>query len=98
MKDSYAEYDEESGYVNIMETTIVYEVNTTSVAYGILEANDVIKSVTIRDKTIEVTRQFLLIDSILNAYIGDTVTLVIERNGEQLEKSFTITQNMITSY
>ena len=98
LKDSYAEYDEESGYVNIIETTTVYEVSSTSVAYGILEANDIIKSVTIRDKTTDITRQFLLIDSILNAYVGDTITLVIERNGELLEKSFTVTQNMITSY
>ena len=98
INDSYAEYDEATGYVNIIETVIVYGVNTDSVAYGKLKVDDIIKSVTIGERTIEITRQFSLIDSLLNARIGDTILLTIERNGETKELSFTITEDMISSY
>ena len=98
ISNSYAEYDQTTGFVNIIETSIIHEVSETSVANGILNENDVIKSVTVGEKTTEVTRQFMLIDSLLNSRVGDTVIITIERNGQTLEKSFTITEDMITSY
>lgn len=98
ISNSYAKYDQNTGFINVIETSIIYEVSESSIAYGKLLVNDIIKSITIGDKTIEVTRQFMLIDSLLNAKIGDIVTITVERDGKIVNNSFTITESMITSY
>lgn len=96
--DSAGVFDPDTGYMHIQETIIVGEVNVTSPALFDLQQNDVIKTITIGEYSKTVTRLFHLIDTMLNAKIGDTITLVIERNGVELEYSYIVTSSMVVSY
>jgi hypothetical protein len=62
------------------------------------QTGDIIKSVTIGDKEIEITRQHHLIDAMLDVRVGDTVTNVIVRNGEEMVVSTVITQDCLAAY
>lgn len=88
--------DEEQGIVTIVEDVIVSEVVKGGLADGVLEKNDLLKSVRIGDRTFEVTRTFVIVDAMLTVRVGDTVVLSIERGGEAMEVSIPITENCIT--
>lgn len=98
--DPYSVYNTETGYVDLYESSTVYEVLDTGIAYGKLNVGDIIKNVTITGSTelsAEITRQYQLLDALLYARAGDTVTLTVERNGELLDISFDITNSCITN-
>ena len=64
----------------------------------ILEVGDVIKSITIGDKTINITRQHHVIDAMLDARVGNTVSMNIIRNGVEKTVTTTITQDCLSAY
>ena len=88
--------DEEQGIVTIVEDVIVSEVVPGGHADGILEEDDLLISVTIGEKTYQITRTFVIVDAMLNARVGDTVTLCIERDGIEQDVTFTLTEASIT--
>jgi serine protease Do len=89
---SKAEIDK-AGRLHILEQVSVYEVEDSAAAKGILQSGDVIKSIAIGNGEAKaVTRQFMVVDYMLNVRKGDTVKLVVERNGE--EKTLTVTYDM----
>ena len=65
------------------ELTIYEEPKLGAAAYGLLLKGDVLKEVTINGKTSKLTRRFHLIDLLLQVRLGDSVTLKIERGGEE---------------
>ena len=72
----------------------------TSVAYGKLMVGDKIKKVTIngsRDISSEIVRQYYLLDILLYARVGDTVTITVDRNGVELDVEIAITEACIVS-
>jgi len=79
------------GATRIQEEVIVHEVSETGIAYGKVLKDDIIKSLTIHGKTYDVTRNFIVIDACLQGKIGDTVSMVIERDGEELTVEMTFT-------
>lgn len=89
LTDSYAYYDTTTKRVHIVETvTVSDEVESTAAAYGKLQKGDVIKKITIVNHTtgenrveLDVTRTFVVIDSMLLAREGDTVIIDYERDG-----------------
>lgn len=86
------------GRVVIEQEVYVTDVVSGGIAYGIFKANDVIKSVRINDgKTISVTRQFHVIDHMLNARVGDTIYTVVERNGVEMTLEVNITASSIST-
>lgn len=91
-------YDTESGMLVRAEEISVYEVGSGGLAEGILKANDVIKSITIGDKTVTVSRQHHLIDAMLDVRVGDTVSILIVRDGTEMTVSTTITENCLKEY
>lgn len=91
-------YDSESGIIKKLEDVTVSEISSGSLADGKLKAGDVIKSITIGQKTTEITRRHHLIDTMLDARVGDTVTFTVERNGVEKNVSFIITQDYLTAY
>lgn len=104
VSDSVSVYDPETGKISIKETVYVVEASSTNLFGKEIKANDIIKSIKL-DKLEElvVTRQFHVIDYLLQARLGDTGTLVVERENEQGEfeevsLSFTITQASIANY
>jgi hypothetical protein len=71
--DSNAVYDTDNGTISIKETVSVYEVNKDSLADGVLEAGDVLISATINGKTKIISRQYHIIDMMLDVRQGDTI-------------------------
>ena len=96
--DSKAIYDSEKGTIYIEETVSVYEVSKNSLADGALMASDVLVSATLNGETTEITRQYHIIDMMLDVRVGDVVTLHILRAGEEKTVSITITEDCLTAY
>ena len=96
--DSKAVYDSATGIMTIKETVSVYEVSSGSLADGILQAEDVLVSATVNGNTTEITRQYHIIDMMLDVRAGDVVTLKILRGGEEMTVSITITEGCLTAY
>ena len=96
--DSKAVYDAESGYLGIKETVAVYEVSSGLLASDALMAEDVLVSATTGGKTVQITRQYHIIDMMLDVRAGDTVELTVLRGGEEKTVSFKITEGCLTEY
>ena len=96
--DSKAVFDSTTGLITIEETVSVYEVSSGSLADGILQADDVLVSVTVGGNTTDITRQYHIIDMMLDVRVGDVVTLKILRAGEDMNVSITITEDSLTEY
>ena len=78
-------YDSETGKVLRHETVIISSVNEGSVASGKLQANDIIKSVTIDGVEHEIVRTYNVVDVMLTARKTSSVVFHIERNGEKMD-------------
>ena len=96
--DSKAVYNSETGSFTIEETVCVYEVSSGSLADGILQAEDVLVSTTVNGNTTEITRQYHIIDMMLDVRVGDTVVLNILRDGEELTVNIQITEDCLMAY
>ena len=59
---------------------------------------DVLVSATLNGNTTEITRQYHIIDMMLDVRVGDVVTLNILRGGEEKIVSITITEDCLTAY
>lgn len=91
-------YDTEAGVLRRIEQISVHEVTTGGLGDGMLLKGDVVKSITIGDKTITVSRQHHLIDAMLDVRVGDTVSIVVLRNGVETTVSTTITEACLAKY
>ena len=96
--DSKAVYNSETGSFTIEETVCVYEVSSGSLADGILQAEDILVSATVNGNTTEITRQYHIIDMMLNVRADDVVTLKILRGEKEMTVSITITEECLTAY
>ena len=96
--DSKAVFDMETGRMTILETVSVYEIADGSLADGVLQAGDLLVSVSVGDNTTSVTRQYHIIDMMLDVRVGDVVTLNILRADEEKSVSITITENCLVAY
>ena len=96
--DSKAIYDSATGLISIKETVCVYEVSSGSLADGKLRAGDILVSATVKDNTTEITRQYHIIDMMLDVRAGDVVTLQILRGGEEMTVDITVTNDCLTEY
>ncbi|MBE6684506.1 MAG: trypsin-like serine protease [Ruminococcaceae bacterium] len=96
--NSSAIYDEDRGLVSIVESVGVVEVSEGSIAYGAIQADDIIISATLNGVTKDITRQFHIIDFMMNARVGDTVQFTVLRGDDTVSVSFEITEDCVTSY
>ncbi len=86
---SRAEFDK-NGNITTVQTIGVDTVNEDSIAEGLLEKGDVLKTIQINDGEVKnVTRQYTVIDYMLNVRQGDTVKMKISRGDVEREISFT---------
>lgn len=93
---SKAVYDTETGKIAILETVSISSISEGSVATGKLLTGDVVRTLTIDGNEINIQRKFQLIESMFAARVGSTVVFGIERNGQSMSVSFTITEDMVT--
>ena len=91
-------YNEETGLVSIVETIGVVEVSETGIAHGIIKSDDVMVSATLNGVTKKITRQFHVIDLLLNARPGDVLELTVQRGEETVIVSIKITEGCVTPY
>ena len=96
--DSKAVLDSATGLITIEETVSVYEVSSGYLADGILQIGDILVSATVNDNTTDITRQYHIIDMMLDVRVGDVVTLSILRGGEEKIVSITITKDCLMPY
>jgi serine protease Do len=96
--DSGAVYDTATGLLTIKETVSVYEVSDGSLADGVLQAGDILVSATVNGNTAEITRQYHIIDMMLDVRAGDVVTIKILRGSEEMTVDITITEDCLTAY
>ena len=81
------------GKAVIVETGSVSEITKGSLAASAFKVNDIVKSVTIGDTTTEILRNYQIRDLLLNVRKGDTVTVTVERGGEEKALSLTFDQD-----
>ena len=91
-------YDTETGLLIRSEEVSVREVTAGGLGEAVLRAGDVVKSITVGDRTVTVTRQHHLIDAMLDVRVGDTVSIVILRDGVEQTVSATVTEDCLTAY
>ncbi len=95
-------YLTEDGHVKVKEAVFVSEVSKAGIAYGKLKKDDVLVSATLNDTEIEITKQHQIIDFLLNARVGDTLYISVERatlDGlEKITVEIPITEDAINEY
>ena len=89
--------DPETGRIIKAELVEVSELTSTSIFTDKLTAGDVILSITVDGVTKEVTRMHHLIDHVLTAKVGSSVTVCFERNGETLTETVIVPDSALTA-
>ena len=90
--DSKAVYDAETGSISLQEVITVNSVQATGIAYQKIQKGDHLVSATLNQgEPLVLTRQHMLTELLLNARVGDTLTLVIRRNNAEETVSINIT-------
>lgn len=97
-QDSRAVLDSDTGLVRIEETVSVYEISQGYLADGVLMVGDILVSATVNGVTTELTRQYHVIDMMLDVRAGDVVALDILRDGEEKTVSITVTEDCLAEY
>ena len=91
-------YDAESGLIVRAEQVMIYEITSGSVATNILKEGDIIKSISCREKTATISRQYRLIDFMLDIRVDDTINVNIVRDGLEMTVSIKLTENCFVAY
>ena len=89
-------YDTETGKVHKIEEVIVSEISSTSGVKGLIYVGDIINSITVDGVEHEVTRIHHVVDSMLYARVGSSVTINVTRGGTEMNITVPITESMRT--
>lgn len=95
--DEYTVLDETTGLLKKQETVSVSSVDSDSALYGKLKVDDVIESISIGDKTVTITREYMAEETLLNAREGNTVVFKVLRDGVEVSVEIEITSSMLAS-
>lgn len=90
--------DGQTGFITKIEQVKIASVSNNSIVKGKLQEGDIINSVTIGGATTQITRQYQFIDTLLNARVGNDVTINFTRNGENKSTTVTITESCLAEY
>ncbi len=91
----YTEYNTENGKVLKREVIAVSAVENGGLADGVMEVGDIINSITVDGVKYDVTRMFVVTDSMLNARAGSSVVINVTRGNEDINLSIDITEDCI---
>ena len=92
----YTVYDKDTGKVHKREEVSVISIEKNSLASGVLEAGDVINSITVDGIKYDVDRMYIVTDSMLNARIGSVVTINVTRGEQTLDLAIEIKESSLT--
>ena len=91
--DSRADYDEKSGDITLYDTVTIVEISPTSLAKGTLMVGDVLHKIKLGENDeIRILRQYELIDLMLKARVGDTISITVLRDGQEITFRGTFTE------
>lgn len=95
---SGAYLDPETNTTRIREKVAILEIVAGSPASrNGLRSGDVLLSYALNDEEpVSITRTFTMVDALLHARVGDTLTIVVNRNGVEKTVSFILTQDMFS--
>jgi len=100
--ESYMRTTPETGHVYLSETVRVVEVMEDSLVKGKVQAGDILKSISFKREngleTLEITRQFHIVDAMLKAREGDEITVNVIRDGEEVSVTAVMTKEHISDY
>ncbi len=96
--ESYMRTEPSTGHVYLCETVKVIEVSGNSLVKGQIFPGDILMSVSIGGQTLEITRQYHIVDAMLLARNGDEITVGVIRDGEEVSVKVTMTAEHISSY
>ena len=89
--------DPETGKLVKKSIVVITKVEANSVYNGTVEKGDAILSITVDGVKKDVTRVYHLIDHMLTAKVGSTVTLEIDRNGTIMTETVIIPESALTA-
>ena len=92
-----AVYNEELQMVEIVERIVIQAVNYGSLAYGKLMQGDILVSIEHNDSKTQITRNFFIVDYMLNVRPGDTFTITVIRNNQTVSVNLTIEEKHFTA-
>lgn len=92
---SRTEYDDTTAEITKIETVAVTEISEDSAVADKISVGDIINTLTVGGESYAITRSFQVIDLMLRARVGDTVSFGLTRNGETLSVSVEITEQML---
>lgn len=92
----YTVYDQTTGKLLKREIVQIQSLTDTSIVKGKLYEGDIIQYIKIHGNTYAVHRMHNVVDIMLNARVGDTVTFGIMRGNEKLVVEVKITQASLT--
>ena len=98
VKKYSTEYNVETGKIKKIEDVVVQNVGDKSAVKDLLLPDDVINSISIGEETMEVTRKYHVFDFMLQARVGDTVTMNVTRGEESVDVIIPITDAMLTRW
>ena len=93
----YTVYDTETGKVHKRESVSIAAIEATGIANGALAVGDVINSITIDGVKYDVTRMFVVTDSMLNARVNSVVVINVTRDGVNKDVEIKITEKSLTA-
>ncbi len=100
--ESYMQTEPSTGHVHLYEMVKVVEVTEGSLVKGQIQSGDILKSITFEDEhrllTQEITRQYHIVDAMLQAREGDEITVGVLRDGEEVYAKVTMTKEHISEY
>ena len=96
--DSRAVREEETGNIYIYETVEVQEVLDGSLVKGLILPGDRLKSITSLGKTVTILRRHHVVDAMLDARIGDEISVCLIRDGKEVTVKVTMTKEHVTEY
>lgn len=89
----------DNGFIEKTERSKVAELTDSSVVKDKLQVGDILVSLKIGDgKTLNITRQYQFIDALLNARVGDEITIGYIRNGETGSLTLTVPESCLGEY
>lgn len=92
-------YDTALAAIIMKEDVVVSAVQSDGIAHGIFREGDIIRSVTAgENKSVVITRAHQFVDALLYARAGETVSFTVERDGEEIELSITVTPESLVAY
>lgn len=94
--ESDVEYDTETGEIRKSEKIKITNIAGGSAADGKLSVGDVLVSISISGKEYPITRYYHASEILLDARVGDTVTVKVIRDGQTVEATFTVSETMMT--